>query len=76
MKCSPTIERAFMHDEISKTVSTIGFIKSKYNSQLSCISEWISILDKFHFLRHLAALDKRNKKNTLYKDNEKVDSLK
>ena len=78
VKCCPTIERAFMHDEISKTVSTIGFIKSKYNSQLSCISEWISILDKFHFLRHLAALDKRNKKNTLYnyKDNKKVDNLK
>ena len=76
VKCSPTIERAFLNDEISKTVSTIRFIKSKYNSELQSISEWISDLDKLRFLRHLSNLDRREKKKNLTKHNKTVEYLK
>ena len=76
VKPSPAIERAFMSDEIAKTVSTNHFIKVKYNAQLSSASEWLSDLDKLRFLRHLLSIDRKEKKKKTMKNESKVAFLK
>ena len=76
VKPSPAIERAFMSDEIAKTVSTNHFIKVKYNAQLSSASEWLSDLDKLRFLRHLLSIDRKEKKRKTMHYDSKVAFLK
>ena len=76
VKASPAIERAFMHDEIAKIVSTKRFIKAKYISQLASASEWLSELDKLRFLRHILCVDRKEKKKKTLKYNRKVTFLK
>ena len=75
LKCSPSIERSFLYDEINKNVSIMRFTKTRYNSQIVSISEWISDLDKLRFLRHLVNIDRREKNKKLANHAKTVDYL-
>jgi hypothetical protein len=72
LKCSPSVERTFIHDEIGKTVSTLSFVKSKYNTNLRLASQWLSELDKLRFLRHLVRIDRLTKSKKLEKQNKTI----
>ena len=72
LKCSPSLERTFVYDEIGKTVSTISFVKSKYNFQLATASQWLSKLDKLRFLRFLVHMDRSVKAKKLIRNDKTI----
>ena len=65
LKCSSSVEKTFVHDVIGQNVSTLSFVKSRYDNQLVSASGWLSELDKLRFLRHLVHVDRldRSKKH-------------
>ncbi|MEC8569013.1 MAG: reverse transcriptase domain-containing protein, partial [Pseudomonadota bacterium] len=75
LKCSPSVERTFIYDEIGKNVSTLNYVKSKYDSQLENISVWLSELDKLRFLRHLVNLDRSTRAKKLAAHENKISFL-
>jgi hypothetical protein len=76
LKCSPTVERTFLSDEIGKCVSTKRFVKVAYIKDLKLTSAWLSELDKLRFLRHLADLDRNVKNKKLIKQHKTISYLK
>ena len=75
LKFSPSVERTFMLDEIAKNTSTSTYVKSKYKSDLTSVSEWLSDLDKLKFLRHLLRLDRDVKSKKLIKYDKTIQFL-
>ena len=72
LKCSPSVEKTFVYDEIGKTVSTLSFVKSKYNFHLKTASQWLSELDKLRFLRFLVRMDCSIKARKLNKHDKTI----
>ena len=76
LKCSPTIEKTFLRDEIGKKSSVRQYVKVQYVENLQSVSSWLSELDKLRFLRYLSDLDRTVRDKKLLKQDKTISYLK
>ena len=60
VKQSPSMERAFINDQIEKNVKQIESIKQLYRNLRVTIKQWISELDYLRFLKYLSMLESKH----------------
>ena len=75
LKCSPSVERTFILDEIAKNESVLSSANLKYKSDLLLASEWLSDLDKLRFLQHLVRLDRNVRAKKSVKNEKTIQFL-
>ena len=72
---SPTIERAFLQDEIHKRKTNVLNLKCLYTHQWSKTRPFLSFLDNFRLCRYISEIDQRTLKHTTEKHNRNIGLL-
>ena len=69
---SPTIERAFLNDEIEKINTQIWHTKRAYERKWNIIRNVLSFFDLIRFCRYLSEIDQRTDNVTNEKHNRNI----
>ena len=72
---SPTIERAFLNDEIEKINAQIWHTKRAYDREWTKIRNVLSFFDLIRFCRYLSEIDQRTENATNEKHNRNIQLL-
>ena len=72
---SPTIERAFLQDEIQKTKTNILNLKLLYTRQWSKTRPFLTFFDNFRLCRYFSEIDQRKLKQTTEKHDRNIGML-
>ena len=72
---SPTIERAFIKDEIHKAKTRLLQLRNMYQRQWSKVRRFLSFFDMVRFSRYLSEIDQRTEKHTMQKHHRNVGLL-